>query len=723
MLGSAFDLLQVILGFSLIIVVHELGHFLAARWAGIRVLAFAVGFGPALFSYRRGFGFRSGSSEADFRRRVKNNQTREVGGDISPTEYRLNVLPLGGYVKMLGQDDADPTAVSDAPDSYQKAPPWKRMIVISAGVVMNILLAAVLFCGVFLVGLKAEAARIGEIDPDGPVAQAAFIDGPANVEPRVLSTDRILSLDGKSTDSFNDVVLATAMARGGREIDLLVEREGVSQPLLFRVTPRESTATRALELGISQMASTTLVTGATPRDNEMLVARWAEAGLAGLQPGMTLVEVQGSAGTLRPATSVYDLFKAAEQSDGSGVRAVFESPNTGARVEVTVPCLMDMSVASVPSGAGTFGVPNVLGLSPVVRVEQVDQSFETAKSSGFQPGDIIARVAGVSWPSVAAAMQTIRGHAGKTISAEVLRKGPGGEWTIVDLPKVGVNSRGQIGLGLSSTASLDEAGVGAIVGAWPQHDRSRAPTTSGKANDPSARAEDPTPLRDRLLPGSRIVSVNGVPVRSLRDVREQLVKTWSTRSSSGVEITLQVELPPTAADAPTREAASFVMTQADADSLARHTWVAALSPFLDFEPQQVVLKESDPLSAVKRGVHETHTVMMTAYVSFLRLVQGTVKVEHLKGPVGIAHIGTVVAKRGPTWLIFFLAIISVNLAVVNFLPVPITDGGHFLFLVYEAISGKPPPIAVQNAAMLAGMILLGAAFLFVFVNDIIQLTK
>ena len=97
MLTTIIDLLTVILGFSLIIFVHELGHFVAARWAGVRVLAFAMGFGPAVFSYRKGLGLRRGSTEHEYL----------AGTDraISPTEYRLNWVPFGGYVKMLGQED------------------------------------------------------------------------------------------------------------------------------------------------------------------------------------------------------------------------------------------------------------------------------------------------------------------------------------------------------------------------------------------------------------------------------------------------------------------------------------------------------------------------------------------------------------------------------------------------------------------------------------------
>ncbi|HYE03635.1 MAG TPA: site-2 protease family protein, partial [Phycisphaerales bacterium] len=104
-LETALDLALVFLGFSLIIVVHELGHFLVARWAGIRVLAFAVGFGPALLSYRKGLGWRAGSSEREYqaRRSIAAEAQAEPGRAAphpaplpSPTEYRLNVLPFGG---------------------------------------------------------------------------------------------------------------------------------------------------------------------------------------------------------------------------------------------------------------------------------------------------------------------------------------------------------------------------------------------------------------------------------------------------------------------------------------------------------------------------------------------------------------------------------------------------------------------------------------------------
>ncbi|HEY7087073.1 MAG TPA: site-2 protease family protein, partial [Tepidisphaeraceae bacterium] len=146
-----------IFGFGFVIFWHELGHFLAAKWAGVRVEQFAVGFGQALISWRKGLGFRYGSSRKEYERKLRSwvnanegsSQVDSLMSDerkldyasqtlgLGETEYRLNWIPLGGYVKMLGQDDMDPTQRSDSPNSYTSKSIGKRMVIVSAGVVMN----------------------------------------------------------------------------------------------------------------------------------------------------------------------------------------------------------------------------------------------------------------------------------------------------------------------------------------------------------------------------------------------------------------------------------------------------------------------------------------------------------------------------------------------------------------------------------------------------------
>jgi regulator of sigma E protease len=109
------------------------------------------------------------------------------------------------------------------------------------------------------------------------------------------------------------------------------------------------------------------------------------------------------------------------------------------------------------------------------------------------------------------------------------------------------------------------------------------------------------------------------------------------------------------------------------------------------------------------------------YLTLDRLIRGTVGVEQIRGPVGIVDIGTKFADRGVTYLVFFLGIISVNLAVINFLPIPIVDGGLFLFLIYEKLRGRPPSLAFQNAATIVGVALIATVLLVVTWNDLVRI--
>src|SRR5437879_652429 len=101
MLAQLPSLILLVLGFGFVIFFHGLGHFLAAKWVGIKVEQCAVGFGQAMFSWRRGMGFTAGSSGKKYEELLAAKEAQGYG----ETEYRLNWIPLGGYVKMLGQDD------------------------------------------------------------------------------------------------------------------------------------------------------------------------------------------------------------------------------------------------------------------------------------------------------------------------------------------------------------------------------------------------------------------------------------------------------------------------------------------------------------------------------------------------------------------------------------------------------------------------------------------
>jgi len=689
MLGTAFDSVLVVFGFGLIIFLHELGHFLAARWAGIRVLAFAIGFGPAAASYRKGMGFRRGSSEAEYIRLAREGKAR----GLSPTEYRLNWLPIGGYVKMLGQEDLDPSAVSSAPDSFQNRPIWKRMVVISAGVAANLVTAAVLFILVFMVGLSTPPAVVGAAAPGSPAATAVAVnaDRLGVTEPGLQSGDRVLEVNGRHALEFTDLIIASSMSRRNVPVSLLVARDGVDKPLLFDIVPKESEATKLLELGIEPPRSATL--------GEFDPKSWAReaerAGLPGLESGSTLVSAGGSKVEL--ANELPDVF---EHSGGKPIKLAFEKNDATQVYEVAPDAELELAV--VPVGLGRSApIEHLLGLVPVMSVLDVEPGSGGAKG-GLRPGDVFARIGAVEFPSIAEGVREVKAHTGGDVELEVLRREKNG-WKRVALT-ARVNTKGMIGFLLGDT-SRDSTRV-----ALPPRER------MGDNGQPEAWSPPAESVIHR--PGSRVLSVAGTPVSNFRDIREALKAATqdalANKTGATVELRLELPLP---SDKPLVDTVSWTLSPGDVSQLHALGWSCPIA-LGAFEPAETLLKAKHPADAVVMGIARTHRVMVMTYLTIARLFEGTVKVEHLKGPVGIAQIGTRIASRGPIWLLFFMALISVNLAVINFLPLPIVDGGQFLFLVYEQIRGRPAPIIVQNAITFAGLILIAAVFLVVTFHDV-----
>ncbi|WP_456402897.1 RIP metalloprotease RseP [Hydrogenimonas sp.] len=179
---------------SFLIFFHELGHFLAARLFGVRVERFSIGFGKVVAS-------------------------KSVGG----TEYALSAIPLGGYVKMKGQDDSDPTKVSHDPDSYNVKPPWQRILILLAGPFFNFMLAFFLYYAIALMGANALQPTVGVVQPDSPAAEAGIRKG-----------DRIVAIDDEPIRIWDD--LSEKIRSSSGAIDLVVDRNGTLIPMT--VVPR-----------------------------------------------------------------------------------------------------------------------------------------------------------------------------------------------------------------------------------------------------------------------------------------------------------------------------------------------------------------------------------------------------------------------------------------------------------------------------------------------------
>lgn len=702
MLQSLSNVLLVVIGFGLVIVVHELGHFLAARWARIRVHAFAVGFGPAVCSFRKGLGFRVGSTDREYLTKALGAMAARTGDTspppssvflnapnllpaISPTEYRLNWFPFGGYVKMLGQEDANPRATSSAPDSYSSVPVWKRMVVVCAGVVMNVILAAVLFVIVFMAGLREVAPVIGFVAPGSPGAAAGLRVG-----------DSVRSIDGRPAVTFTDLQIATAMAGRGDAVALGVDRPGEATPIEIKVSPTVGGTQRMMQIGVAPASSRTLASEpARPGEKREVKAAFERAGLESVPPGSTLVSInskpiepEGHVATLEP------LLTAAGHSGGQPLVLGFQSPR-GEAAQATISPEPQYATAYAKIEDRAIDTSHILGLTPLLKVVEPD---ENARAAGLVNGDVIVGVGDLQHPDVPSAIAAIRAKKGATVDLRVLR---GGSVLPLAAP---VTAEGRFGFGVGEATNLTRIGRGPVA----------------LLSAPDSTAAAPTPLRAALASITEPVEVAAVNDRLVADFTS-LRAAIQAAASSGDPLRLRVRAG-LEGGRPEREV-SVTLSPADASALAALGWRLPLSVEGVFTPASVTVRADSPLAAVGMGLAKTKRVLAMTYLTFARLFEGTVRVEHLKGPVGIADLGSRFAEEGLVYTLFFLGLISANLAVVNFLPLPIVDGGLFLMLCYEGVTRRPVPEKIQAGVTFAGLALIGTMFLIVTFNDVMNVFR
>jgi regulator of sigma E protease len=191
-------IIATIIVLGVLIFVHELGHFLAAKLSRVGVLTFSLGFGPKLF-----------------------------GRKVGETQYQVSAVPLGGYVKMIGEEPGEKLPPELLPKSFSAQPVGRRLGIVFAGPFFNFLFAVVAFTVAFVVGLPTLLPEVGEVKPDFPAYQAGLQPG-----------DRILEVNGSPVKRWED--LAKVIHEGSdRPLALKVERE--QKTFSVSVTPQVST--------------------------------------------------------------------------------------------------------------------------------------------------------------------------------------------------------------------------------------------------------------------------------------------------------------------------------------------------------------------------------------------------------------------------------------------------------------------------------------------------
>ena len=246
--SAGFTLLSFALVISVVVFFHELGHLLVGKAVGVKAIRFSIGFGPKLFGF--------------------------IAGE---TEYRVSLLPLGGYVKFAGDNPYEEVAPQDRGRGFLEQPPWKKGVIAFAGPAANFALAVALYFVVFAAPHQDLAAKVGYVKPQSPAAQAGLRSG-----------DRILRIDGEPVEGWS-ALQEKIRAHAGQPLTMEVDRGGARETL--RIVPAVHEETNPIEtvkhgrIGISAVPRAAQVTVISPD---------SPAARAGLQTFDKVLKLDGS---------------------------------------------------------------------------------------------------------------------------------------------------------------------------------------------------------------------------------------------------------------------------------------------------------------------------------------------------------------------------------------------------------------------------------------------
>jgi regulator of sigma E protease len=725
--------LKVLIGFSIIIFVHELGHFLAAKWVGIRVDRFSVGFTYRLFGWRRGEGFTLGK-----RPEYKAEELDEKG--YGETDYCFKLLPIGGYVKMLGQDDividekTGDVQMTDDPRAFTNRPVGHRMIVVSAGVIFNLLFAAVLLTCVFMMGKKMDAPVVGEVPPDGPASG------------KLLPGDRITSVNGRAVDSFRDIQVATIFADG--PLHFRVERHGKPLDEEIVVEPQMDERLKIRTIGVKPLVTTTLGQDGQPVGDR-----------PNIKKGDEVTHVDGE-----PVKSAFEVAEVFLNSRGEPLEFTVKRWDSASRdtPPQIVHCVQRAYLVVLPTDlpgerSGSLADNcHVLGMQRR-RAISAPERGEPADEAGFEAGDIIAEWGTVANPLYDEIIDSITANPGKPIRVLVERDGSPKELLVTPRREFRFFGKGKAKVGLEFPLQAEELHpiVANVVPGTPAaalnmprgslilaiDDQPVATwfdvvellkVSAGRTVTVRFRTGDEEAVGSLAVPGSVVNELDLPPAAQILAIDGERSVSIANSDGKALELTLpdsravrkllEKKVGQTVTVRLTRSfqaAPEERLFSVRGDNL--DPWQMRLMYVYDlsrFEGQTHIVRRSNPLAALGMGVKIAGYQVVEVYQFIRGLAKRNVGVRHVAGPVGIFGFAIERAKQGWPELLFFLGFLSVNLAVLNFLPVPVLDGGLMIFLLIEKIKGKPLSLKAQMISTIVGLTTIVLCILFVTIQDI-----
>ncbi len=685
---------KVALGLGVVIFIHELGHFLAAKWCDVHVQTFSIGFGPAL----PGCSFRRGE-----------------------TTYKVALFPVGGYVKMVGESPESEDGSDDDPRSFKNKPVGQRMLIISAGVIMNVILAAVCFVGVFnTTGVEKIAAVIGHVDAGSPAWQAGLRPG-----------SDITRIGGSERPTFDDLMGEVMNWTGDTPIPIDYRFDGVSGHI--DPAPRPNDLAGKLMLGIGPADSSELIDIRGDKSPPVVPGSAASRAKPPFEAGDVIVATTDPDDPTRvtplpddPRTPVpgktdyFALTQRLQRLAGREMTMTVRRKN-GTTADIVVP----------PAFHTYFGITLTMGPVQAVRSGSTAQRADVRAKSAAQDGDVITAIEvsegdgktlryssvkstklaanvrelpldpmrlpsdlrrwagarGTEARSVKLTLERTVGHAERqetTVEVEwdnswrYVRSSPNSLTSPLAIDELGIAFQvlaRVAGVEAGSPAAMAGVAAGDVIKAVQYYDNSKT--------------GEPKPLR-------WIDLKNGQAARPFyvaqRDIPSRMMGLTLQRDKEELKVTLQ----------------------GTEDS----TWPLA-ERGLVFERDKRLQKADSLGEALQMGARSTWRVMTQIYQSLHAMITGKIDfVRNASGPFAIAQTSYAIAGESLTQFIFFLGMISINLAVINFLPIPVLDGGHMFFLIWEKLFGKPPPERVLVGATLTGLALILSLMVFVSYLDV-----
>jgi regulator of sigma E protease len=529
---------------GVLVLVHELGHLVWAKYFGVRVWKVSLGFGPRVAGFWRG-----------------------------ETEYVISAIPLGGYVRMLGENPWDDVRPKDLEQSFGNLRLWRRCVIVVAGPLMNLMFPILLYFVVFLGDDALTPAVVGTVFPDRPA------DG------KLLPGDVITAVDDKPITTFYDLSRRIEQSPG---TPLHFDVKRGDKQLQTVVTPERALRERPLE-----RSEEVGRVGVTPHHPVGVIGISREVSAASAARLRTFDVIAAAAG--HPVRRFIDLEPALEQR-ASLLPITYLRPMA---VENALGGLVDLEVFE----------PRLTTLNP----EPGEGSVMTR--SGIESADLYVRD---------------------------------------------------------------------VTHGSPEHQAG-------------------------ILPGDRLLTLDGRPIRLWETFLEDLKNERGKRH----------QLTWRRGDA--QLSGSFTLTHQHGVTEEGQVYDRYVVGIRNWAPARAdaPVPNPSPISyALREAFRATADVVQLTLFSVVRLFQGRLTMKSIGGPLTVFEVAGTAAQQGTLNYLTLMAFISINLGLINLLPVPLLDGGHLMFFLVEAIVRRPISSRVREYAHIAGLAFLVGIMVLAFKNDI-----